>query len=89
MKRFFIGGIVIAMMTTCVIFNVKYNSQNDNQSDVSLLNIEALATCESAVRNERGSEATLECVNSAGERSTIKACDFDTRYLSQCSGRSR
>jgi len=46
MKKKIFGGIVILAIAAMAAFNVNMNTQNENLSDLSLANVEALAQSE-------------------------------------------
>jgi hypothetical protein len=85
-RRFIWGGIAAVAIGGFAMFNVSLNSQS-NSSSISLLNIEALATCESPVITDWGRKSPLLCTNGAGETYTLDACDFAS-YTTRCEGRS-
>jgi hypothetical protein len=59
MKKKILGGIAILAIAAVAVFNVNFNSQSNDLSDVSLANVEALAQesaeqicCNKAFSNE-------------------------------------
>jgi len=46
MKKKIFGGIAVLAIAAMAAFNVNMNTQNDNLSDLSLANVEALAQSE-------------------------------------------
>lgn len=81
--------ILITIMLFALVTAWNYYLAQDKivLSDLTLENIDALAGCESRVKFGAGRETNLNCTNSSGESYTLKACDFDMGYSTECEGR--
>lgn len=88
MKKKVLSIGAVAVPVAMMVFNANLGLNNKtSEMNVSLANIEALADCEDSVEYKKGRETDLECSNSSGETYTIRACDFDDGYITDCSGR--
>ena len=61
MKKKIFGGIVILAIAAVAAFNVNFDTKSNKLSDISLANVEALATPENGSSNNTGPAKIVDC----------------------------
>ena len=87
MKKKLIGVAVVAAIAVTAGWNFNQSRNEMKLSELGLANVEALAGCESSVKDDWGRSVTITCTNSHGESYNLQACDFDPEYPGKCQGR--
>ena len=82
-----ISTFVIAAFVAMIAFNVSLNLANNSKTNLTMVNIEVLANCESPVETKKGREAIMHCPMPGGGTYDLKGCDFDNGYSVLCTGR--